>query len=190
MTPEQIKAAREALSSLDDYASMDVGVNAIGPRGVLESFIGAVEHSLSAQDEVLTELVRYYRDCCPGGAGAFMVPKSFADQCHATFKVALAVAAPSPAIAVEPTKPTLIAYVATDLDGRYDVGTTPEKAKERAGHGCDTVFPIYDIGENIIPSPSPIKPNADCSGEPTNYPDNEGYGCACDPMNEAGKDQA
>lgn len=30
------------------------------------------------------------------------------------------------------------------------------------------------------------KPNADCSGEPANCPDNEGYGCTCDPMNEAG----
>lgn len=29
------------------------------------------------------------------------------------------------------------------------------------------------------------KPNADCSGEPANCPDNEGYGCACDPMNKA-----
>lgn len=28
-------------------------------------------------------------------------------------------------------------------------------------------------------------PNADCSGDPTCCPDNEGYGCACDPLNTA-----
>lgn len=60
---------------------------------------------------------------------------------------ALLAAAPAPI----QQESTLIAYVATDLDGRYDVGTTPEKAKERAGHGCDTVFPIYDIGDNATP---------------------------------------
>ena len=30
-----------------------------------------------------------------------------------------------------------------------------------------------------------LKPNADCNGEPANCPDNEGHGCACDPMNKA-----
>lgn len=38
--------AREALDSLDDFARMDCGVDAIGPRGVLERFIeqvGALE---------------------------------------------------------------------------------------------------------------------------------------------------
>lgn len=63
------------------------------------------------------------------------------------FARALLAAAPAPIQQV----PTLIAYVATDLDGHYDVGTTPEKAKQRAGHGCDTVFPIYDIGDNATP---------------------------------------
>lgn len=29
------------------------------------------------------------------------------------------------------------------------------------------------------------KPNTDCSGDPKSCPDNEGYGCACDPMNKA-----
>lgn len=32
------------------------------------------------------------------------------------------------------------------------------------------------------------KPNADCSGEPANCPDNEGLGCACDPMNKTAKE--
>lgn len=31
--------AREALDSLDDYARMDAGVDAYGPRGILERFI-------------------------------------------------------------------------------------------------------------------------------------------------------
>lgn len=30
-----------------------------------------------------------------------------------------------------------------------------------------------------------VKPNADCSGDPKSCADNEGYGCACDPMNKA-----
>ncbi|KVP96921.1 hypothetical protein WJ97_13955 [Burkholderia ubonensis] len=32
-------AAREALDSMDDFARMDAGVDAKGPRGVLEQFI-------------------------------------------------------------------------------------------------------------------------------------------------------
>lgn len=41
------QGAREALDSLDDFARMDCGVDAIGPRGVLERFIeqaGALEN--------------------------------------------------------------------------------------------------------------------------------------------------
>ena len=34
-----IEQAREALDSLDDFARMDNGVDAHGPRGVLERFI-------------------------------------------------------------------------------------------------------------------------------------------------------
>lgn len=47
MNQEQIKAAREALDSLDDYARMNTGVDAIGPRGVLERFISEVERTTS-----------------------------------------------------------------------------------------------------------------------------------------------
>lgn len=35
--------AREALDSMDDFARMDVGVDAHGPRGVLERFIASAE---------------------------------------------------------------------------------------------------------------------------------------------------
>ena len=35
--------AREALDSMDDFARMDVGVDAHGPRGVLDRFIAAAE---------------------------------------------------------------------------------------------------------------------------------------------------
>jgi len=35
--------AREALDSMDDFARMDVGVDAHGPRGVLERFIANAE---------------------------------------------------------------------------------------------------------------------------------------------------
>lgn len=45
MDAKQIKAAREALDNLDDCARIDTGVNAIGPRSVLESFINLVEGS-------------------------------------------------------------------------------------------------------------------------------------------------
>lgn len=30
-----------------------------------------------------------YRDCCPDGSDARMVPKKFAQQCHDTFKLAI-----------------------------------------------------------------------------------------------------
>lgn len=40
---EQIAQAKEALDNLDDYARMDVGVDAMGPRGVLEKFIASIE---------------------------------------------------------------------------------------------------------------------------------------------------
>lgn len=45
MNKETIKAAREALDSLDDYARMNTGVDAIGPRSVLERFISEVERT-------------------------------------------------------------------------------------------------------------------------------------------------
>jgi hypothetical protein len=48
------------------------------------------------------------------------------------------------------TKPVLMAYVATDLDGHYDVGTTIAQAKQRAGDGCDTIFPLHDISPAFI----------------------------------------
>jgi len=46
-----IAAARKALDNLDDYARMETGVDAIGPRTVLEQFITAVEDILSNKDK-------------------------------------------------------------------------------------------------------------------------------------------
>jgi hypothetical protein len=43
ISADQVQQAREALDNLDDYARMDTGVDAIGPRGVLETFISNVE---------------------------------------------------------------------------------------------------------------------------------------------------
>lgn len=37
------QSAREALDALDDYARMDTGVDAMGPRGVLEKYIAQRE---------------------------------------------------------------------------------------------------------------------------------------------------
>ena len=42
-------------------------------------------------------------------------------------------------------EPVLIAYAATDLDGHVGVGLTIADAQARAGHGCDTIIPLYDI---------------------------------------------
>jgi hypothetical protein len=47
-----IKAAREALDNMDDYARMNTGVNAIGPRKVLEDFISAAERAVSPEESV------------------------------------------------------------------------------------------------------------------------------------------
>ena len=50
--------AREALDSMDDFARMEVGVDARGPRGVLDRFIAAAKDSkieaLRAEVERLT----------------------------------------------------------------------------------------------------------------------------------------
>jgi hypothetical protein len=43
-----------------------------------------------------------------------------------------------------PSKP--VAWIATDLDGRADVGLTKEEAKRRAGEGCTEFIPLYDVG--------------------------------------------
>lgn len=54
MNKEQMSAAREALDNMDDYARMNAGVNAYGPRGVLERFISEVERS-TADVSALTQ---------------------------------------------------------------------------------------------------------------------------------------
>lgn len=46
------KQAMKALDNLDDYARMDVGVNAYGPRGVLEQFIRQQEDQLTLVDQI------------------------------------------------------------------------------------------------------------------------------------------
>lgn len=63
-----------------------------------------------------------------------------------------AAAPPLPAVAPQEQsgKPVLMAYIATDLDGHADVGMTIEKAKERAGHGCDTIIALHDISCEFV----------------------------------------
>ena len=46
--------ARDALDSLDDFARMDCGVDAVGPRGVLERFI---EQAGVQKDEPIPPMV-------------------------------------------------------------------------------------------------------------------------------------
>ena len=46
-----VQAAREALDSLDDYARMGVGVDAHGPRGMLERFIAQTAELIEAGRE-------------------------------------------------------------------------------------------------------------------------------------------
>lgn len=38
-----------------------------------------------------------------------------------------------------------------------------------------------------IASRMEFRPNADCSADPANCPNNEGHGCACDPLNTSGR---
>jgi hypothetical protein len=40
-----------------------------------------------------------------------------------------------------------VAWIATDLDGRADVGLTKEEAKRRAGEGCTEFIPLFDLGD-------------------------------------------
>lgn len=54
MTTPTAAEALAALEALDDYARMETGVDAIGPRGVLQAYI---EHTAKAE-AVLRELVK------------------------------------------------------------------------------------------------------------------------------------
>lgn len=56
MNAEQIKDAREALDSMDDYARMETGINAIGPRNVLEAFIASAEATIDASDDLSAQM--------------------------------------------------------------------------------------------------------------------------------------
>lgn len=87
---------------------------------------------------------------------------------------ALLAAAPSPAVDGEDETP--VAYIA-------QLSKISHKSLTWSNYGGfvgTEYIPLY-----TRPSPSLAKPNADCSGEPANCPDNEGYGCACDPMNKS-----
>lgn len=57
---------------------------------------------------------------------------------------------------------------------------------------CEGAIRELLSGERAAPRPpeSDSKPNTDCSGDPTSCPDNEGYGCACDPMNKSARAQS
>ncbi len=110
MTPDQIKAAREALNSLDDYARMNTGVNAIGPRGVLESFISEAERTtapVSLTDEAIEEIwkaipTKEFQD------DEKLELFSYAKAKRLEFARALLAATPSPSLAVRdvPREPT------------------------------------------------------------------------------------
>lgn len=59
MREDQLASAIMALDNMDDYARMDIGVNAIGPRGVLERFINDVAALLqSIQADPVALLVK------------------------------------------------------------------------------------------------------------------------------------
>lgn len=60
VAPEQTETAREALDSLDDYARMDTGVDAFGPRGVLERFIDSVAANAAQGGEQATRSMSMY----------------------------------------------------------------------------------------------------------------------------------
>ena len=48
---ERLEAAREALDSMDDFARMEVSIDPVGPRKVLEDFIeAAAELARSVED--------------------------------------------------------------------------------------------------------------------------------------------
>lgn len=64
--------------------------------------------------------------------------------------------------------------------GKYEP-TNPRRADPHAD-GCSDGANECSDAIRALKS----KPNADCSSEPANCPDNEGYGYACDPMNKAG----
>lgn len=57
MSEERIAGMIEALDSLDDCARMDVGVDAVGPRGVLERGIAFFKREI----ETLKENDRLYK---------------------------------------------------------------------------------------------------------------------------------
>ena len=56
MKPVTVERAREALEGMDDYARMDAGVDAKGPREVLERFIAEHERVMVELQELSASL--------------------------------------------------------------------------------------------------------------------------------------
>lgn len=100
---EQPAAAGNALT---DSAIIGVGATTgvFAPIPNVIAFGRSIEQHLRAAPQAAPtqELVRFcphcgligevedeYRDCCPDGDGAYMVPSKFAEQCHATFRLCL-----------------------------------------------------------------------------------------------------
>ena len=75
--PVTAERAREALEDMDDYARMDAGVDARGPREVLERFIAEHERAvealraevdvLKAENEALLDALRQITEWPDGG---------------------------------------------------------------------------------------------------------------------------
>jgi len=53
-----------------------------------------------------------------------------------------------------------VAYLATDLDGRGDVAFTQSEAQRRAGHGCDTIIPLFDLAAPVEQGQGATLPNS------------------------------
>lgn len=101
MNAEHIKAAREALDNMDDYARMNTGVDAIGPRSVLERFISEAECTtapVSLTDEQIIQRVESHINTDPDcfdlqdGDSAYWIKQSEMVK----FARALLAAAPAP----------------------------------------------------------------------------------------------
>jgi hypothetical protein len=76
----------------------------------------------------------------------------------------------------QPSKP--VAWIATDLDGRADVGLTKEEAKRRAGEGCTEFIPLYDVGSDSAAgagSEQPSTTNPMCERKTNHIMERDGY---------------
>lgn len=187
------QAAQLVTTTYAKAHSTTVIVNLV--KGNVTTCLYSADHSANGKTIGVSDLpdglslaVKQSPEPC-GGCGETDPSKRCIGCCHPFSE-------PSPAVTMEPATPPALegsqvqaagdAVDARDATLESAVQAIMEIAGDRKTIPVISVFKaIRNMKTNRFTRHE--KPNADCSGEPANCPDNEGYGCACDPMNKAAK---